>query len=227
MSKNPLTEKTRLKLVEYTAREINKRSKSLDQSKQLIARIGQLRKQGFSSKELEDISRIIEFKILIGFISLDLTTCVRSFLKAEFQYEGIYFLRQFGVVINEGYKKIYNFNPINQDGIEMSKNRSKSFWIKVIGQMVNHINDKKISAKYEELTLELDNFLKNNFQGIKELRDISVHYDADLIKVYDTFSRLNSDKLITNKFVPFYELLDSIFLFTHDLMMAYHPNHLK
>ena len=54
-----MTESTRLKLVDYSAREIKKRSKSLDQSKQQVALIDQLRKQGFSSLELEDISRIL------------------------------------------------------------------------------------------------------------------------------------------------------------------------
>ncbi|MEM9650031.1 MAG: hypothetical protein AAF969_16250, partial [Bacteroidota bacterium] len=207
MAKKLTTKETRLTLIKYTADEIVKRSNSLEQTRKQIQLIEKTKKFfGLTSKDLNDISRILEFKILIGLISLDLTTSVRAYLKAEYQYEGQFFLRQFAVVINEGYKKIYNFKKSNPDGTAVSGNRAKSFWVKEIGSMVNERNNINLFNRYSELTKELDRYFELNFEGIKEKRDLSIHYDKDLLKVYEMIVNLNSESLI-KKFIPFYELL--------------------
>ena len=222
-----MTEETRLKLIEYTAKEIERKSKSLDQTKKQLDLLEKLKRIGLTSEELADIFKILEFKILIGFVSLDLTTAVRSYLKAEFQYEGLYFLRQFTVVINEGYKKVYNFNKIDANGNEEIGNRAKSLWINLIARIIDKRDNENLSKKYSELTNKLDNYLNQNFEGIKEIRDISIHYDSNPMKVYDTFTELEPNKLIKNNFVPFYELLDSIFVFAHEILLTYNINNLK
>ena len=227
MTKKLLTERTKLNLIDYAAQQIEKKSRALDKTKQQLVLIKNLSSIGLTSEELEDVSRILEFKMLIGFVSLDLTTCVRSYLKAEFQYEGQYFLRQFSVVINEGYKKIYNFNKENSNGTKITKNRAKSIWVNHISRLVGKRKNSNLEEKYLDLTRKLDHYLDKNFAGIKKQRDISIHYDEDLLKVYDTISYLSSDEMIRNNFVPFYELLDSIFVFTHELLMSYEINQLK
>ncbi len=221
MTKKLLTEETRQLLLKLTAEELLKKSKSLDETSKHLSYIKNSSEVLKTSNcQLDEISRILEFKMLIGFISLDLTSSTRAYLKAEYQYEGLFSLRQFIVVINEGYKKIYNFKNLNQDGIEQLGNRKKSFWIKDIGEIVNKKSNSFLKEKYSNLTSDLNNYFDKNFEGIKEQRSLSIHYDDSLIKVHDMITKLNAETIF-KKFIPFYKLLDKMFFFSHELIMSY------
>ena len=221
MSKQSITEQTRKELLELTEKDLEVKSKSLDRSREQVQLIATITKAfGTSTPELNDLSRLLEFKMLIGFISLDLTTSTRSYLRAEFQYEGLFALRSFIVVINEGYKKIYHFKRTNSNGDEVLSDRNKSFWMKDINRIVSSRSNDGLTEKYNNLTGDLDTYYENCSDGIKELRSLSIHYDEKLIKLYDSISELNSE-VIFKKFIPFYELLDQLFIFTHELFMTF------
>lgn len=217
--KKLLTEDTRLELLNDTEKELLKRSKSLDSSSKLLLNVRRMTSTfNISKPEIEELLKLLEFKILINFISLDLTSCTRAYLKADYQYEGVFALKQFMIIINEGYKKIYNFKTVNSKGEQIVRNRNNSFWVKNIGGIV--IKNPHLLCKYNEITKELDDFFDNNFEGIKEQRDLSVHYDDNLIKVYQMLLKLNGENIF-KKTIPFYKLLNKMFIFTHELIMSY------
>lgn len=221
MVNQPVTEETRKELIQLTEIDLQVKSESLDTTRKHLKLINDVtRKFGFSTSELTDISRLLEFKMLVEFISLDLTTATRTYLRAEFQYEGIFSLRSFIVVINEGYKMIYNFKKVNNKGDEILRERNKSFWIRDINRIVENRGNQQLKQNYTDLTNQLDKYYDNNFDGIKEKRDLSIHYDKNLVKVYDTLSELNSE-VIFKKFIPFYQLLEQLFRFTNELIITY------
>jgi len=194
MTKQLMTERTRRELLQLTESDLQVKAKSLDRTRKHLKLISAVtRTFGVSTTELADISRLLEFKMLIEFIFLDLNAATRNYLQAEYQYEGIFSLRTFVVVINEGYKKIYSFKKLNERGDEILRERNKSFWIKEINRIVQTRGNNDLKLRYSELTIELDNYYDKNFDGIKEQRDLSIHYDMDLTKVYDTLSELRSN----------------------------------
>jgi len=227
MTHQSMTESTRRELLNLTESELQLKSGSLDRTRKHLKLIKDVKRTfGISTSELKDISRLLEFKMLIEFISLDLSTATRFYLQAEYQYEGVFSLRSFIVVINEGYKKIYNFKRLNEKGAEILRDRNKSFWIKEINRIVESRENPKLKLNYTELTIMLDNYHKNNFDGIKEQRDLFIHYDMDLVKVYDTLSKLNSE-VVFKKYIPFYELLERLIRFSHELLVSYQIKELK
>lgn len=131
----------------------------------------------------------------------------------------MYSVRQIIVIINEGYKKIYNFTTINKNGDEIVRDRNQSFWIKDIGGMIvkdlNHFEN-----QYNELTIKLENYLKNNFEEIKEQRNLSIHYDRVPTKVYDMLNQLNFEEIF-KKLIPFFDILNQMFDFTHVILKGY------
>lgn len=220
MTKKLLTEETRQALLKLTEEELEKKSKFLEQSRKHLLLVKNTESLITPNKELVEFSKILEFKMLIGFISLDLVSNTRAYLKAEYQYEGLFSMRQFIVIINEGYKNIYNFKTVNSKGIEILKNRNKSFWVKDIGEIIKSKSDNELKKKYFFLTTELDTYFNDNFQGIKDQRNLSVHYDNNLIKVYDMITNLNAEAIF-KKYIPFYKILREMFIFLHELVMSY------
>ena len=220
MEDNLLSDETKAELLRNTEFEIIEKTKSIDETRNYLIAIdktfGLLQER---NTDLENIERLLEFRLLIGLLILDLTTSTRIYLNAKYKYEGLYSIRQIIVIINEGYKKIYNFKKTNSNGDEIIRDRKKSFWIQDIGTIIE--NDLfELNGKYSELTNELEIYFENNFNDIKGQRDLSIHYDRKPTKVYDMLTKLNIESTF-KKLIPFFQILNNMFDFTHDILMSF------
>lgn len=168
---------------------------------------------------LGGLKNLLEYRLFIGILTLDLCTATLIYLRAKFHYEGLYSARQIVIIISEGYKKIYNFVSKNKEGDLITKYRNNSFWIKEIGYIIKS-DLPNYQPQYELITEQLDKYLEVNFEALKTIRDLSIHYDKDPIKVYNMLSQLHIEETF-EKVVPFLNILNEMFAFTGELNLGY------
>lgn len=217
-----MTEETKRRILKNTELRITETTKSLDETRILLKTTEDV--QSYLSQfnihmKLDNLKSLLEYRMLIGLLILDLASAIRVYLNAKFQYEGLFSARQIIVIISEGYKKIYNFISKDEKGEIVYKNRNSSFWIKNIGAIIE--NDlPKLRKEYDSLTHDLENYLKHNFDHIKERRDMSIHYDKTPSKVYDMILKLDIEEIF-KKLMPFLDILNKMFEFTNQLVINY------
>jgi hypothetical protein len=172
-----------------------------------------------SDSDIIGFKNLIDFRLFIGIVTMDLCSAILISTKSKSSYENIYSARQVIVIINEAYKKIYNFVSENEYGDIIKKNRNNSYWIKEIGYIIkNALPELEIS--YNELTKELDDYLDVNFRILKYQRDMSIHYDKDPSKVYEMLIELDVDETF-RKLIPFIGILNKMFAFTDKVKDAF------
>lgn len=213
-----MTEETKKKLLSSVEDRLNRLTTEVDRLNKTYATL--TLSQKFIDKEGLDVNftgikKLLDYRLFIGILTLDLCTAMLIYLRAKFQYEGIYSSRQIIVIISEGYKKIYNFVQENEQGDLIKKNRNNSFWIKEIGYIITN-ELPQYQDSYNRLTEQLDNYLSINFNVLKSQRDLSIHYDKEPIKVYDMISKINIEETF-NKLSPFLNILNEMFVFTSEL----------
>lgn len=131
---------------------------------------------------------------------------------AKTLYEEKFAVRTFLVIINEGFKKIYNFTKINEQGDTILAYRNNSFWIKEIKPII--YNDMiELTSNYDKITQRLDNFLQFDFQNIKVNRDLAIHYDKNPLLVYDMMIKMDLEKEV-NLILKFMDFINEMFYFT-------------
>lgn len=135
-------------------------------------------------------------------------------------YQKLSHIRQIIVIINEGFKQIYNFISINKKGDKITKNRNKSYWIKEIGSIVK-TSLPGLNEEYERITQELESYFEENFESIKIQRDLSVHYDKKASKVYDMIINLKVEETF-RKMSPFLKLLKEMFDFIEKMHLQFY-----
>lgn len=170
------------------------------------------------NETFDEMEKMLEYRMLIGIIFLDLASATRAHLQSKYTYEKLFSLRQIIVVINEGYKQIYNFVHLNDNGDMVTKHRNKSFWYKDIRAVVDK-SLPELTSEYNILTQKLENYYDDSFSLIKEQRSLSVHYDKEASRVYDMFVDLNIEKTFV-KMTPFLEILIGMFRFTEKMASA-------
>lgn len=221
-----MTEESRLQLLNETELIIKEDTKALDSIRHHLTFINEL----FTQKKLilekdetwVNFENLLRYRLFINILNLDLSVAVRLYLKSTYQYEGVYAARQIIVIINEGYKKIYNFIQSNSEN-EFAKNRNNSFWIKNIGRIIKE-DLPVLKTEYERITKELDNCLSINFSILKTQRDLSVHYDEQPEKVYDMLVDLNIDEIL-NKLIPFLKIIQDMKIFTNQMVFKYNKTY--
>jgi hypothetical protein len=109
--------------------------------------------------------------------------------------------------------------PENEFGDIISKHRNKSYWIKEIGDILqNELVELKF--EYDEITNDLDEYLKINFALLQVQRNLSIHYDKDPTKVYKMLIELDVEETFKT-LIPFINILNKMFEFTNKLRDAY------
>ena len=97
------------------------------------------------------------------------------------------------VIINEGFKKIFNFEKINDKGDLITKYRNNSFWLKEIKTLL--VDDLSLFLEeYERITEKLEKYLEFDFDKIKEDRDLSIHYDKNPMLIYNMIVDLDFEE---------------------------------
>lgn len=223
MKQFPMTKETEAKLIDNTEKSIEYVSKAIDEVR------GFLRKKAKAMEFLEShnintenetfetMETMLEYRMLIGIIFLDLVSATRAYLNSKFTYEKLFSIRQIIVIINEGYKQIYNFVRENENGDLITRDRNKSIWHKDIRNIVTNVPE--LTHEYDNLTQKLEKYFNDNFSSIKEQRDLSVHYDKVASKVYDMSVGLNVEQTFL-KMSPFLGILTEMFEFTEKITLT-------
>lgn len=217
-----MTEETKKELrgnVEKRLMELTSEVERLNEMFKKLERTEKFCSENELNINLGGLKNLLEYRIFIGILTLDLCAATLIYLRANFQYEGLYSARQIIIVISEGYKKIYNFISKNKEGDLVTKHRNNSFWIKEIGQIIES-DLPNYQPQYELITEQLDKYLEVNFEALKTTRDLSIHYDKEPIKVYNMLSELDIEETF-KKMVPFLNILNEMFAFTAELNQAY------
>ncbi|MDD5508939.1 MAG: hypothetical protein PHD25_11565 [Bacteroidales bacterium] len=216
-----MTKETEAKLIDNTEKSIEYVSKAIDEVR------GFLRKKekamefleshniNTENETFETMEKMLEYRLLIGIIFLDLASATRAHLNSKFTYEKLFSMRQIIVIINEGYKQIYNFVRRNKNGDLITKDRNKSFWHKDIRNVVTN-SLPELTKEYDNLTQKLEEYFNDNFSSIKEQRVLFVHYDKVASKVYDMIVGLNVEQTFL-KMSPFLGILTEMFRFTEKM----------
>lgn len=222
MKDTPMTEETKTKILKNTESKIIETTKIIDEVRRLLKTTGDI--HIFMSQKnipinLDNLKSLLEYRMLMGLLILDLASAMRIYLNAKFRYEELFSARQIIVIINEGFKKIYNFINKNMEGVEITKHRKDSYWIRNIGAIIER-DLPHLQKEYDYLTVELENCLKLNFDVIREQRDLSIHYDKNPAKVYDMLLKLDIEETF-KKMIPFLDILNKMFNFTDQLVYGY------
>ena len=213
-----MTPETKNRLLNNVETRLNELTYEVDQLGKLFIKLESCQKfliEQNIPNTFENLINLLNFRIIIGIINLDLCAAVLTYLRGKFKYEAISSSRQIIVVINEGYKKIYNFIIENDNGDKISKHRNNSFWIKEVGQIITK-EFPESKPKYDTLTAKLDNYLIINFVTLKTQRDLSVHYDKEPMKVYRMLIELDIEDAF-KKLIPFLDIINELFTFTSQL----------
>lgn len=172
-------------------------------------------KFGIYSDYLLSLIEILKYRLFLGFLMSDICSSLNVYNNAKTLYEEKFAVRNFIVIVSEGFKKIYNFTKVNNQGDLILKHRNNSFWIKNIKPIVyNEIQDFK--PVFDDITKQLDEFLNFNFDEIKINRDLSIHYDKNPILIYDMMINLDleTEKDLVLKFM---DIINSMYNFTENL----------
>ncbi len=192
---------------------IEQMTKEIDQLYNKKIKLNQLEIElpGINIKpEFITLENLLNFRIIIGIIFLDLSVATLIHLKARFRYEEIYSLRQIIVIINEGYKNLYHFVNNNKNQVK----RKNSFWIKDIGYIIeNELSE--FQPEYTKITIELESFLEN-LDTVKDVRDLSIHYDKNSIKVYEMMKALNQETVF-HSLIKFLNIINKMFDFSRNI----------
>ncbi len=217
-----LTAETKASLLINTEMMISEISSAVDQAHQFIERtekIHSVLSEKNNNIPFININHLLKYRLFIGILILDLATAIRIYLNAKLQYEALFSVRQIIVIINEGYKKIYDF--ISKDGKDADKNRNRnnSFWVKNIGEIIK-LDLPDLQQEYDSITIELEKYFNINFEEIKDQRNLSIHYDKNPTRVYDMLLKLDIDETF-KKLIPFLAILNRMFDLTHLLVFGY------
>lgn len=226
MKQKPVTKETEKTLLETTDSSISEVVKVTDTIRKSLIQVSNLNKQFskvnkvFRNDDLDKYENFLEYGLLIGLIYLDLTSATRAYLLSKHTYQKLSHIRQIIVIINEGFKQIYNFISINDKGDKIKKNRNKSYWIKEIGSTVK-TSLPGLKEDYERITQKLESYFEENFESIKTQRDLSVHYDKKASKVYDMITNLKVEETF-RKMSPFLKILREMFNFIEKMHLQFY-----
>jgi len=218
----PMTPETKASLLTNTEMKISEISSAVDQVRQFLEKTEKIHLM-LSEKNINidfvNINHLLKYRLFIGILILDLATATRIYLNAKLNYEALFSVRQIIVIINEGYKKIYDFVSKDDKEADKNKNRNNSFWVKNIGEIIK-LDIPVLQQEYDSITIELEKYFNTNFAEIKDQRNLSIHYDKNPIRVYDMLLKLDIEETF-KKLIPFLAILNRMFDLTHLLVVGY------
>ncbi|MBA5246719.1 hypothetical protein H1R16_09415 [Marnyiella aurantia] len=169
----------------------------------------------FHSEYLPSLIETLKYRLFLGFLLSDICSSLNVYNNAKTLYEEKFAIRNLIVIVNEGFKKIYNFTKANEKGDVILKHRNNSFWIKNIKPIV--YNDIIIlKENYDEITKQLNDFLDFNFEDIKTTRDLSIHYDKNPIVIHKMMLNLDLERE-KEMVLKFMDIINLMYYFTEKL----------
>ena len=149
---------------------------------------------------------ILEFGLLLNLILLDMCIVNLQYEKSQTLYERQTSLKHGVIIINESYKRLYNFP---------NKGRGKSMIFKIVKPLVC---DKPLEkATFDKIVARLDNFLQYYFLNIKDRRNLSAHYDIKPSQNFMNISSLESGYVLC-RFEEYYKIIFELFSLFNSLI---------
>lgn len=153
--------------------------------------------QGFPAKinqHLKDIDQDLSFfisqfmqvgksAIQLTYLYIDLASATRAFISSEYTIEKQLSLKQINTIIYEGFNKLFGFE----------NNKDDSFWKKYIHPIALEDNNKSTYEEFSTLTEEL-NIFQEEINKCGAQRQLSVHLDKGIVRVYNMLHNLNPIK---------------------------------
>ena len=149
------------------------------------------------------LAYIIELRMDVKFILMDLSTSYIAIYKSKVPYASRYHMKNLNAGINEAYKLLFNYG----------KSQRHAIW-KKIGEIMNENpiceweESASLFVEYKLITEQLANMAGN--EKDKQHRDLTYHYNEDMNLVYKyTVAECNIETIST-KFINFMEILKNI-----------------
>ena len=138
---------------------------------------------------------VLELRRDVKFVLADLNTSYRALIASNNPIEKRLNLKNFQAEMHESYKLLYGFSNMRQ----------YSTWAR-IGKELHTLAEKGQDDNYELLlkayNLATTIILKNESTDYdKNNRDLTYHYDEDMLKVYQSILEANDEEAISQKFI--------------------------
>lgn len=165
--------------------------------------------------DLDSFTKIVNYRLFLNLLISDISSAILFYLNSKSKYEKIYSVRLIIVCINEGYKKIYHFTNTKKNGELDFSNRNKSFWIKDIKGIID-CEIPELANEFNSITDMLDQFWDEKLNNFQDTRNLSIHYDFEMTKVYDEITQILPEETF-QKLKPFLDILNKMFDLTLNL----------
>lgn len=160
-------------------------------SKRLIEDIAE---QKTINAKNDNFAFALHVRIVIQFALLELTCVAKALLNTKHPYAKRYHNKNLKAYGSECYKMLYHFG----------KARKHSIWSKFEGT-VAALGDTELTERYKNITKQLTTF--GDTQIDKPLRDITMHYDVDMLAVYDKTVALKSEEIAAKYYCDINDIL--------------------
>lgn len=146
---------------------------------------------------------VVELRMDIKFILVDLQTVLRSCFETNKAYEKRYHLKNLYAGMLEGYKLLYGFG----------KMRKHTVWAKIGEDLKTAIQGNKdlfgnLKNNYDEITQRLQAVEATGTE--QDYRNLTYHYDDDLLLVYRLTLKTDSEEKAAEKYLKFMRILGSM-----------------
>ncbi len=138
----------------------------------------------------------------INFILMDIGTSFKAEISVSNTYEKRFHIKNILSSISEGYKLLYNFGKL----------RNKSLWSKLMNKLKEY-NDEELIEDGNKIENSLKEYGKTEID--QSLRNLTLHYDKEMISVYKKTISINSEEEAMQKVCAFWDILQKIILFTN------------
>lgn len=137
----------------------------------------------------------------IKFILMDMSASCRAEFSVNNLYEKRFHMKNIQASISEGYKLLFNFGKL----------RKKSLWKKLM-KLIYEEGNQELIAEGIVLDKRLETFGDTEID--QELRNLTLHYNYEMIEVYKKTISVNSEEDVMKKVCTFTDILQGMTLFT-------------
>ena len=155
---------------------------------------------------------VVEMRMNVKFILIDLETAFRALISANSAVEKRLQLKNLRADMHESYKLLYGFGNVQRH----------TAWYKIGADLsVLQSGDADdiytiLRSVYDAITVAIEQI------GIadKENRDLTYHYDDDLLKVYQNILEANDEEDSSRQLISVFDLLKAILLFCNQVELV-------
>jgi len=170
-------------------------------------------------KDFTEICDLLSFSIHLSYLYCDLASLLRFCLSAKLEYEQRFAAQYFGVIMSEGYKRIYGFESkekTKKKGKKKGKAKcqiEESFWVRSIKPICQSMSPEWMD-RYKVIEGKLID-MRSLFNQKK--RDIAVHGNRDVSIVYKMLKSLNLEEEAI-QMSEFLKHIEELVFFTRDII---------